>query len=104
MENGAKRRLRPEEQFEVYLETVRHDAPIAEVLRRHGLHSTELVRIRERVREGAVEALGRDRRRKAKAVPLAEHQALAAEAQRLKETLVRQTVSYQLLEKKVSGV
>lgn len=104
LNNGnGRRKVPPDEQFEVYLETVRGGQSIAEILRRHGLSSTDLVRIRSRVHEWALEALRRDRRRKAKTVPLAQCERLERELGKVKETLVQQTVAYQLLEKKVNG-
>ena len=96
--SNGRRKLTSEQQFEVFLETVRRRRPIAEILRRNGLGSTELVRIRNRVHEGAMEALRRDRRRKARVVPLTQHEKLERELAKVKETLVQQTVAYQLLE------
>ncbi len=44
-----------EKKFQIFLETQQGDIPAAEVLRRAGLFSTDLARIREKMKEGALE-------------------------------------------------
>ena len=56
--SGGKRRS-AEEKFTIFLEAAAKDQPVVEVLRRHGLHATELTRIREAVRRGALAELGK---------------------------------------------
>lgn len=43
--------------YEVFLETRQKDANIGEILRRHGMHTSDLRRIETRVEEAALEAL-----------------------------------------------
>ena len=60
--NKVRRRLSAEKKFQIYLEAQRSDQPVGEILRREGLYATDLTRIREQVREGALErfhAIGR---------------------------------------------
>ena len=53
--NKVRRRLSAEKKFQIYLEAQRSDQPVGEILRREGLYATDLSRIREQVREGALE-------------------------------------------------
>ncbi|MFT5491580.1 MAG: transposase-like protein [Limisphaerales bacterium] len=56
---GKKRRfLSAEKKFQIYLEAQATDKPIGELLRREGLYSTDLARIRQQVKEGAIHRLG----------------------------------------------
>jgi transposase-like protein len=54
-EEKPRRFLSPEKKYQIFLETQRGDVTASEVLRREGLYSTDLVRIREKVKEGALE-------------------------------------------------
>jgi len=49
--------LSPEKKYQVFLEAQRGDLPVGELLRREGLYSTDLARIRKKVKEGALERL-----------------------------------------------
>ncbi len=53
----SRRFLSPEKKFQIFLEAQRGDVLAAEVLRREGLYSTDLARIRQKVKEGALERL-----------------------------------------------
>jgi transposase-like protein len=56
---AKKRRfLTAEKKFQIYLEAQTSDKPIGELLRREGLYSTDLARIRQQVRDGAIQRLG----------------------------------------------
>ena len=50
--------LSAEKKFQIYLEAQSPDKPIGELLRREGLFSTDLARIRQHVKEGALQRLG----------------------------------------------
>lgn len=54
-----RRRLKPEDKWQIFLEATAKDAKVAEVLRRWGIDSSQLPRIREQVRSGALQELGR---------------------------------------------
>ena len=53
-----RRYLTAEKKFQIYLEAQTSDKPVGELLRREGLYSTDLARIRQQVREGAIQRLG----------------------------------------------
>ncbi len=63
MDAPKGRRRSAEEKWQVFLETAARDQPTVEVLRRHGLHATDLTRIREAVRRGELTELSRGRGR-----------------------------------------
>src|SRR5882672_7217669 len=52
-----RRYLSAEKKFQIYLEAQSSDKPISELLRREGLYSTDLARIRDQVKEGALQRL-----------------------------------------------
>jgi transposase-like protein len=53
----SRRFLTPEKKLQIFLEAQQGDKPVGEILRREGLYSSDLVRIREQVKEGALERL-----------------------------------------------
>jgi len=53
-----RRYLTAEKKFQIYLEAQDGTKPVGELLRREGLYSTDLARIRQQVREGALQRLG----------------------------------------------
>ena len=57
----SRRFLTPEKKLQIFLEAQQGDKPVGEILRREGLYSSDLVRIREQVKEGALERRGRGR-------------------------------------------
>jgi len=58
-EGRKRRRLSPEDKYQIFLEASRGDVPVAGVLRKWGIYSSDLFRIREQVRRGALESLSR---------------------------------------------
>jgi len=48
-----RRLLSPEKKFEIFLESHSGKKPVGELLRREGIYSTDLARIREKVKEGS---------------------------------------------------
>jgi hypothetical protein len=52
-----RRYLNAEKKFQIYLEAQNSDQPVGELLRREGLFSTDLARIRQQVKEGALQRL-----------------------------------------------
>ena len=57
-EGKKKRRLlSPEKKFQIFLESQSGKIPVGEILRREGIYSTDLARIRQKAKEGALERL-----------------------------------------------
>jgi len=54
---AKKRRLDPETEYKVFIEATRGDIPQSEVLRKWGLYPSDLKRIKEQVRSGAIKEL-----------------------------------------------
>ena len=52
--NKKRRFLSPEKKFQIYLEAQDSAKPVGQLLRREGLFSTDLARIRQQVKEGAL--------------------------------------------------
>lgn len=101
--NSQRRHLSPEEKFQIFLESTRGDIPIVEVLRKHGIHSSDLKRIRDIVQEGALrEFANRKSRKKNSLVSKEAYLSLKAERDRLQDTIVEQSVELALLKKKVN--
>ena len=102
--NGIGRRrkkLTAQEKWQLYQETSAKDAPIGEILRRHGLYSSELTKIRKQVEEGALKELGRRRySRKPETVSYEEHARLKAELSNKEKALAQMGEEYLILKKK----
>ena len=104
-QNGKRKRrfLTPEKKFQIFLETQRGEKPVGEILRREGLYSSDLVRIREKVKQGATEALATRPGRKKKSVPADEYEALKRELEEKEKALADLSVELTLLRKKTNG-
>lgn len=102
----TKRKLQPEEKLNVYKMCEQHDASIGEILRQHGLYSSELQKIRTIVEEGALKALKECRpgRKKKKTVAKDEYDAVKRDLQEKEKALAEMTVLYTVLKKKVNGI
>ncbi len=59
-----KRRLDPETEYQIFIEATRGDIPQSEVLRKWGLYPSDLKRIKEQVRSGAIKELKARKSRK----------------------------------------
>lgn len=101
-EKKPRRQLSAETKYTIFLEAGRGDVPVAEVLRKYGIHSSELQRIREKVRVGALKELNGKSRASAPPAPDAAVQRLTAEKERLEQALLELTIEHQLLKKKTS--
>ena len=103
--NGRRkrRRLSVEKKYQIFLEAQRGDAPVGEVLRREGLYSSDLSRIREQVREGALERLAAVPGRKKKMVALEEYEALKKELSEKEHAMADLSVELAILRKKTNG-
>jgi transposase-like protein len=71
-----RRILSPDKKYQIFLEAQRGDKSSAEILRREGLYSTDLARIRQKVKEGALERLADRPGAKRKTVSLEQYEAL----------------------------
>jgi transposase-like protein len=95
--------LSPEKKFQIFLETQSGKKPIGDILRREGIYSTDLTRIRERVKEGALERLADRPGAKRKTIPLDDYEALKRELEEKERALAEQAVELAILRKKTNG-
>lgn len=101
-EKKPRRQLSAETKYTIFLEASRGDVPVVEVLRKHGIHSSELQRIREKVRLGALKELNGKARASTTQPSNEVVRQLAAEKERLERALLELTIEHQLLKKKTS--
>jgi transposase len=103
--SGKKKRrvLSPEKKFQIFLESQSGKGPIGEILRREGIYSTDLVRIREKVKEGALERLADRPGAKRKTVPQEDYEVLKRELEEKERALAEQAVELAILRKKTNG-
>jgi transposase-like protein len=98
-----RRYLTAEKKFQIYLEAQASDKPVGELLRREGLYSTDLARIRQQVREGALQRLGAKPGRQPDQVSTEAYEALKHELQEKERTLSDLSVELAILRKKTNG-
>jgi transposase-like protein len=99
-----RRHLSAEKKFQVYLETQHPTQPVGAILRREGLFSTDLARIRQQVKEGALQRLSAKPGRKQEVVSTESYETLKAELQAKERTLADLAVELAILRKKTNGV
>ena len=102
-EKKKRRYLSPEKKFQIFLESQRGDKPIGEILRREGIFSTDLNRIRNKVKEGALEHLAARPGAKKKTVSQEEYDALKRELEEKERALADLSVELTVLRKKTNG-
>ena len=98
-----RRFLSAEKKFQIYLEAQDADKPVGEILRREGLYSTDLARIRQHVKEGALQRLSAKPGKKADPVDTEAYEALKRELQDKERALADLSVELAILRKKTSG-
>ncbi len=99
----SRRFLSAEKKYQIFLETQCGDKPIGEILRREGLYSTDLTRIRQQIKEGALSRL-RARPGKDKAmVEREDYEALKKELEEKERALADLSVELTILRKKTNG-
>ena len=98
-----RRYLTAEKKFQIYLEAQASDKPVGELLRREGLYSTDLARIRQQVREGALQRLGAKPGRQPDPVSTEAYEAIKHELQEKERTLADLSVELAILRKKTNG-
>ena len=98
-----RRYLSAEKKFQIYLEAQAGDKPVGELLRREGLFSTDLARIRQQVREGAIQRLGAKPGHQPDPVSPEAYTALKHELQEKERALADLSVELAILRKKTNG-
>ena len=102
--NTKRRLLSAEKKFQIYLEAQSSDRPIGELLRREGLYSTDLARIRQQVKEGALQRLSaKPGKKKPGQVDAEAYEAIKGELQEKERAMADQAVELAILRKKTSG-
>lgn len=98
-----RRHLSPEEKYQIFLEATMAKAngngSVSEVLRRWGIHASDLTRIRKNVEKAAIGSFKARKSRKPK-IDYAQHEELKAEKRRLEATVLEQASELALLKKK----
>jgi transposase-like protein len=102
-EKKKRRHLSPEKKFQIFLETQRGESSIGEILRREGIYSTDLNRIREKVKEGALDRLADRAGAKKKMVSQEEYDALKRELEEKERAMADLSVELVSLRKKTNG-
>jgi len=98
-----RRYLSAEKKFQIYLEAQDHDKPVGELLRREGLFSTDLARIRQQVKEGALQRLSAKPGRQQGQVSTEAYEAIKIELQDKERALADLSVELAILRKKTNG-
>jgi len=98
-----RRYLSAEKKFQIYLEAQGSDKPIGELLRREGLFSTDLARIRQQVKEGALQRLSAKPGKKRDLVDTEAYEAIKRELQDKERALADLSVELAILRKKTNG-
>lgn len=98
-----RRYLSAEKKYQIFLETQAKDCPVGEVLRREGIYSTDLVRIREQVKAAALERLSHRPGKRKKTIPLEEHETLKKELVEKEKALAELMVELAIMRKKTNG-
>jgi len=103
--NPKKKRrfLSAEKKFQIYLEAQDSTKPVGELLRREGLYSTDLARIREQVKEGALQRLSAKPGRKQGQVNTEAYDAIKHELEDKERALADLVVELAILRKKTNG-
>jgi len=98
-----RRYLSAEKKFQIYLEAQGNDKPVGELLRREGLYSTDLARIRQQVKEGALQRLSAKPGKKHNPVDSEAYDALKHELQEMERARADLSVELAILLKKTTG-
>ena len=102
-EKKKRRYLSPEKKFQIFLESHRSDKPVGEVLRREGLYASDLTRIRQKVKEGALDQLAARPGAKKKTVSQEAYDSLKHELEEKERALADLSVELMALRKKTNG-
>jgi transposase-like protein len=99
----SKKHLTPEKKFQIFLEAQNKEKPVGEILRREGLYSTDLTRIRQQVKNGALERLAARPGKKKRMVSAEDYEALKQELEAKERALADLSVELTILRKKTNG-
>jgi len=100
----TKRRfLSPEKKYQIFLESQRNEKPVGDLLRRERLYSSDLVRIQQKAKEGALERLGDRPGPRKKTVSEQEYETLKQELQEKERVMAEMAVELAILRKKTNG-
>ena len=102
---GKKKRrfLSPEKKYQIFLESQRSGKPVGDLLRREGLYSSDLVRIQQKAKKGALERLGDRPGPRKKTVSQQEYETLKHELQEKERVMAEMAVELAILRKKTNG-
>ncbi len=100
---GTRRYLPAEKKYQLFLEAERGGQALGEILRREGLYSSDLARIRDQVKEGALERLRARPGPKAQTVGMEEYTALKQELEAKERAMADMSVELAILRKKTTG-
>lgn len=100
---GKRRYLSAEKKYEVFLEAERGQVAIGEILRREGLFASDLQRIRQQVKEGALQRLKARPGPRPRAPSREQYEALREELTQKERALADVTVEIGILRKKANG-
>ena len=92
-----RRYLSAEKKFQIYLEAQEGGKPVGELLRREGLFSTDLARIRQQVKEGALQRLSAKPGRQQSQVSTEAYEAIKLELQNKERGLADLSVELAIL-------
>jgi transposase-like protein len=102
-EKKKRQYLSPEKKYQIFLEAQRSDVAVAEILRREGLYATDLARIRQKVKEAALERLAARPGAKKKTVASQQYEALKQDLEEKERALAELAVEVAILRKKTNG-
>ena len=100
---GKRRYLSAEKKYQLFLEAEHGGQALGELLRREGLYSSDLARIRDQVKEGALERLRARPGPKLKTVSMEEYSALKQELEAKERAMADLSVELAILRKKTTG-
>ena len=100
---GKRRYLPAEKKYQLFIEAERGGQSLGELLRREGLYSSDLARIREQVKEGALERLRARPGPKTQTVSVEEYTALKQELEAKERAMADLSVELAILRKKTTG-
>ena len=103
IKKSKKRKLTPEKKFQLFLETQRGETPVGEILRREGLYSSDLTRIRQQVKDGAMDRLAARPGKRRPPVAADEYETLKRELEDKERALADLSVELAILRKKTNG-
>ncbi len=98
-----RKHISPEGKFQIFIEavTAEKNGGVGEVIRRHGIHSSDLQRIKRTVEEGAIKHF-KEKKNKKPQVSYDEYKAKEEEVKRLESVIVELAAEVTMLKKNTS--